>query len=442
MDLFTTFRSLLSRRKGSSNAELIIDTIRDIYEQRQETLQSRTEDKLEQLANNRTIEKAANQKRFENSLDNRVLYQDYLIRPTETINNYAIQLYNEDPNIEGAYEDKFKLVGNSKTLHESLWQEKLKDSERFITSLKDNPLANKPTFEEYDQVFLDSYNAKVNEVANDPRMASVAANLASRIFPKGFDDRVAKLRNEAQEAEARVKARKDQVQTVTTRAITEPVLSKEEAKDYVNKNFSSTVDIETIGKMNDIIDAGDDRRGYTVDEIVGIGLFSNTLQSEFISKARDELGLQRGKFIIMREQLGKTTSGVEFEAALNEHLKTNFFKIDDDIPKEIKKTEDTVNYLQKLKKDPIKNATLIEVIEKQLRIANSGNALKEKIMFNVSNTIVAQLVSPEFQIKLERYLEETPNATENTYYNDIIKQAMDTVSPILEELFELELGQN
>ena len=30
MDLFTTFRSLLSRRKGSSNAELIIDTIRDI----------------------------------------------------------------------------------------------------------------------------------------------------------------------------------------------------------------------------------------------------------------------------------------------------------------------------------------------------------------------------------------------------------------------------
>ena len=279
MDLFTTFRSLLSRRKGSSNAELIIDTIRDIYEQRQETLQSRTEDKLEQLANNRTIEKAANQKRFENSLDNRVLYQDYLIRPTETINNYAIQLYNEDPNIEGAYEDKFKLVGNSKTLHESLWQEKLKDSERFITSLKDNPLANKPTFEEYDQVFLDSYNAKVNEVANDPRMASVAANLASRIFPKGFDDRVAKLRNEAQEAEARVKARKDQVQTVTTRAITEPVLSKEEAKDYVNKNFSSTVDIETIGKMNDIIDAGDDRRGYTVDEIVGIGLFSNTLQS-------------------------------------------------------------------------------------------------------------------------------------------------------------------
>ena len=110
MDLFTTFRSLLSRRKGSSNAELIIDTIRDIYEQRQETLQSRTEDKLEQLATNRTIEKAANQKRFENSLDNRVLYQDYLIRPRETINNYAIQLYNEDPNIEGAYEDKFKLV--------------------------------------------------------------------------------------------------------------------------------------------------------------------------------------------------------------------------------------------------------------------------------------------------------------------------------------------
>ena len=63
-------------------------------------------------------------------------------------------------------------------------------------------------------------------------------------------------------------------------------------------------------------------------------------------------------------------------------------------------------------------------------------------MFNVSNTIVAQLVSPEFQIKLERYLEETPNATENTYYNDIIKQAMDTVAPILEELFKLELGQN
>lgn len=136
MDLFTTFRSLLSRRKGSSNAELIIDTIRDIYEQRQETLQSRTEDKLEQLANNRTIEKAANQKRFENSLDNRVLYQDYLIRPKETIKSYAIQLYNEDPNIEGTYDNKFKLVGNSKTLHESLWQEKLKDSERFITSLK------------------------------------------------------------------------------------------------------------------------------------------------------------------------------------------------------------------------------------------------------------------------------------------------------------------
>ena len=442
MDLFTTFRSLLSRRKGSSNAELIIDTIRDIYEQRQETLQSRTEDKLEQLANNRTIEKAANQKRFENSLDNRVLYQDYLIRPTETINNYAIQLYNEDPNIEGAYEDKFKLVGNSKTLHESLWQEKLKDSERFITSLKDNPLANKPTFEEYDQVFLDSYNAKVNEVANDPRMASVAANLASRIFPKGFDDRVAKLRNEAQEAEARVKARKDQVQTVTTRAITEPVLSKEEAKDYVNKNFSSTVDIETIGKMNDIIDAGDDRKGYTVDEIVGIGLFSNTLQSEFLQKARDDVALEKSRFSVLSGELGKPTEGPEFEANLRQHLQDNFFKIDDDIPKEIKKTEDTVNYLQKLKKDPIKNATLIEVIEKQLRIANSGNALKEKIMFNVSNTIVAQLVSPEFQIKLERYLEENPNATENTYYNDIIKQAINTVAPLLRTLFEVELGQN
>ena len=442
MDLFTTFRSLLSRRKGSSNAELIIDTIRDIYEQRQETLQSRTEDKLEQLANNRTIEKAANQKRFENSLNNRVLYQDYLIRPRETINNYAIQLYNEDPNIEGAYEDKFKLVGNSKTLHESLWQEKLKDSERFITSLKDNPLANKPTFEEYDQVFLDSYNAKVNEVANDPRMASVAANLASRIFPKGFDDRVAKLRNEAQEAEARVKARKEQVQTVTTRAITEPVLSKEEAIDYVNKNFSSTVDIETIGKMNDIIDAGDDRRGYTVDEIVGIGLFSNTLQSEFLQKARDDVGLEKGRFIIMREQLGKSTSGDEFEASLNEHLKTKFFNIDDDIPKEIKKVEDTVKYLEKLKKDPIKNATLIEAIEKQLRIENSGNGLKEKIMFNTANTITAKLIDPDFQLVLNRYLEDNKDKTENDYYNEVLNQAFSTVLPLLNTLFQAELGQN
>jgi len=442
MDLFTTFRSLLSRRKGSSNAELIIDTIRDIYEQRQETLQSRTEDKLEQLANNRTIEKAANQKRFENSLDNRVLYQDYLIRPRETINNYAIKLYNEDPNIEGAYEDKFKLVGNSKTLHESLWQEKLKDSERFITSLKDNPLANKPTFEEYDQVFLDSYNAKVNEVANDPRMASVAANLASRIFPKGFDDRVAKLRNEAQEAEARVKARKEQVQTVTTRAITEPVLSKEEAIDYVNKNFSSTVDIETIGKMNDIIDAGDNRRGYTVDEIVGIGLFSNTLQSEFLQKARDDVGLEKGRFIIMREQLGKSTSGDEFEASLNEHLKTKFFNIDDDIPKEIKRVEDTVKYLEELKKDPIKNATLIEAIEKQLRIENSGNGLKEKIMFNTANTITAKLIDPDFQLVLNRYLEDNKDKTENDYYNEVLNQAFSTVLPLLNTLFQAELGQN
>ena len=442
MDLFTTFRSLLSRRKGSSNAELIIDTIRDIYEQRQETLQSRTEDKLEQLATNRTIEKAANQKRFENSLDNRVLYQDYLIRPRETINNYAIQLYNEDPNIEGAYEDKFKLVGNSKTLHESLWQEKLKDSERFITSLKDNPLANKPTFEEYDQVFLDSYNAKVNEVANDPRMASVAANLASRIFPKGFDDRVAKLRNEAQEAEARVKARKDQVQTVTTRAITEPVLSKEEAKDYVNKNFSSTVDIETIGKMNDIIDAGDDRNGYTVDEIVGIGLFSNTLQSEFLQKARDDVALEKSRFSVLSGELGKPTEGPEFEANLRQHLQDKFFNIGDEIPEQIKRVEDTVKYLEKLKKDPIKNATLIEAIEKQLRIENSGNGLKEKIMFNTANTITAKLIDPDFQLVLNRYLEDKKDKTENDYYNEVLNQAFSTVLPLLNTLFQAELGQN
>ena len=442
MDLFTTFRSLLSRRKGSSNAELIIDTIRDIYEQRQETLQSRTEDKLEQLANNRTIEKAANQKRFENSLDNRVLYQDYLIRPRETINNYAIQLYNEDPNIEGAYEDKFKLVGNSKTLHESLWQEKLKDSERFITSLKDNPLANKPTFEEYDQVFLDSYNAKVNEVANDPRMASVAANLASRIFPKGFDDRVAKLRNEAQEAEARVKARKEQVQTVTTRAITEPVLSKEEAIDYINKNFSSTVDIETIGKMNDIIDAGDDRRGYTVDEIVGIGLFSNTLQSEFLQKARDDVALEKSRFSVLSGELGKPTEGPEFEANLRQHLQDKFFNIGDEIPEQIKRVEDTVKYLEKLKKDPIKNATLIEAIEKQLRIENSGNGLKEKIMFNTANTITAKLIDPDFQLVLNRYLEDNKDKTENDYYNEVLNQAFSTVLPLLNTLFQAELGQN
>ena len=442
MDLFTTFRSLLSRRKGSSNAELIIDTIRDIYEQRQETLQSRTEDKLEQLATNRTIEKAANQKRFENSLDNRVLYQDYLIRPRETINNYAIQLYNEDPNIEGAYEDKFKLVGNSKTLHESLWQEKLKDSERFITSLKDNPLANKPTFEEYDQVFLDSYNAKVNEVANDPRMASVAANLASRIFPKGFDDRVAKLRNEAQEAEARVKARKEQVQTVTTRAITEPVLSKEEAIDYINKNFSSTVDIETIGKMNDIIDAGDDRRGYTVDEIVGIGLFSNTLQSEFLQKARDDVALEKSRFSVLSGELGKPTEGPEFEANLRQHLQDKFFNIGDEIPEQIKRVEDTVKYLEKLKKDPIKNATLIEAIEKQLRIENSGNGLKEKIMFNTANTITAKLIDPDFQLVLNRYLEDNKDKTENDYYNEVLNQAFSTVLPLLNTLFQAELGQN
>ena len=442
MDLFTTFRSLLSRRKGSSNAELIIDTIRDIYEQRQETLQSRTEDKLEQLATNRTIEKAANQKRFENSLDNRVLYQDYLIRPTETINNYAIQLYNEDPNIEGAYEDKFKLVGNSKTLHESLWQEKLKDSERFITSLKDNTLANKPTFEEYDQVFLDSYNAKVNEVANDPRMASVAANLASRIFPKGFDDRVAKLRNDAQEAEARVKARKEQVQTVTTRAITEPVLSKEEAIDYINKNFSSTVDIETIGKMNDIIDAGDDRNGYTVDEIVGIGLFSNTLQSEFLQKARDDVALEKSRFSVLSGELGKPTEGPEFEANLRQHLQDKFFNIGDEIPEQIKRVEDTVKYLEKLKKDPIKNATLIEAIEKQLRIENSGNGLKEKIMFNTANTITAKLIDPDFQLVLNRYLEDNKDKTENDYYNEVLNQAFSTVLPLLNTLFQAELGQN
>ena len=273
-------------------------------------------------------------------------------------------------------------------------------------------------------------------------MASVAANLASRIFPKGFDDRVAKLRNEAQEAEARVKARKEQVQTVTTRAITEPVLSKEEAIDYVNKNFSSTVDIETIGKMNDIIDAGDDRRGYTVDEIVGIGLFSNTLQSEFLQKARDDVGLEKGRFIIMREQLGKSTSGDEFEKSLNEHLQDKFFNIGDEIPDQIKRVEDTVKYLEKLKKDPIKNATLIEAIEKQLRIENSGNGLKEKIMFNAANTITAKLIDPDFQLVLKRYLEDYPDKTENDYYNEVLDQAFSTVLPLLNTLFQAELGQN
>ena len=144
----------------------------------------------------------------------------------------------------------------------------------------------------------------------------------------------------------------------------------------------------------------------------------------------------------MSGELGKPTEGPEFEANLRQHLQDKFFNIGDEIPEQIKRVEDTVKYLEKLKKDPIKNATLIEAIEKQLRIENSGNGLKEKIMFNTANTITAKLIDPDFQLVLNRYLEDNKDKTENDYYNEVLNQAFSTVLPLLNTLFQAELGQN
>lgn len=63
-------------------------------------------------------------------------------------------------------------------------------------------------------------------------------------------------------------------------------------------------------------------------------------------------------------------------------------------------------------------------------------------MFNTANTITAKLIDPDFQLVLNRYLEDNPDKTENDYYNEVLNQAFSTVLPLLNTLFQAELGQN
>ena len=63
-------------------------------------------------------------------------------------------------------------------------------------------------------------------------------------------------------------------------------------------------------------------------------------------------------------------------------------------------------------------------------------------MFNTANTITAKLIDPDFQLVLNRYLEDNKDKTENDYYNEVLNQAFSTVLPLLNTLFQAELGQN
>jgi len=128
------------------------------------------------------------------AVQNRQNYQAYLNNPKEFISDYAIELFNKNPNIRAELGDNaYSRMVNKEDLTEegynaalAIFNDETENAQKYIDSIKDNPVINLPTFSQYNQLAKNEFKLAVSAIEDDPTKKGTIRGWFSKNFGDGL----------------------------------------------------------------------------------------------------------------------------------------------------------------------------------------------------------------------------------------------------------------
>jgi len=406
--LGSVFSSLLARRgrikSRERNEAIVLASLRDAFKKGQKNLEEELSDSLANLTENYKYETAGRQELYnsEQASANRKLLQQYnsSVDKDKVIQDYAISLYNEDPNItkySTNFSERGKLIGDAKALDEQFWQSKLKKAESHINSLQTDPLASAPTFADYNRAYYDAFKSSYKLVKDDPTKKSLVLNLAQRVFPNAFDTRIAELEVAVEEAKESVDTQEQLERTPVVQTIYD---TKENVINYVNENIKNNVTEETYLNIIENVNNKKNYKGMTEDDIIGLALGTQVLSDKNLSDAQllvrqnSELHDEKWKSENRKKDgtLGiiprpGTDGYKEYIDSKNLYLNRNVFN----------KNDSTNKYLDIIARieDPNTPKAIKNILQTQIKDAGTDNVLESLIVGLIQDSVDPDYFSRE-----------------------------------------------
>tara|TARA_X000001316_G_C922169_1_gene37056 strand:- start:197 stop:1537 length:1341 start_codon:yes stop_codon:yes gene_type:complete len=282
-----------SLKKKETQQALLLTALIEGFNQAGRIQKENLNDSILDLKENYDMGVLDREARYEKEKENRTLYENYIKNPDATVKKYAINLYNNDDVILSKginFSNKGSYTGDTKILAEELWNSKLKESKEFIETLKDNPLATSPSFVKFNQAYYNSYKAAVNQLKNDPTKKSLLAAIANKIFPKGFDERKARLQNAFDEAKAVTTVQKQSEESIESFNPNKIVFTnKKEAEKFVEEEYSESLSIDKTEHIINQINKLPENVEITKNKIISIAIADEILNPNNLSLVEKEI---------------------------------------------------------------------------------------------------------------------------------------------------------
>ena len=280
------------RKKKDAFTAIAVSAFLETLGAKGQQLKQGLTDALTNLKEDFTLETLSRQYQYEDEKENRKLYKNYEANPEREIEKYAIELYNDDPDIYKhgvSFSNRGKLIGEVKTIDESIWQKKLRDAGKFFENLKNNPLVIKPTFIDYNRPDQNSYKAAFRRIKDDPTKEGALRNLASKAFPKRFDRRIAELDLAVEEQQIKVKAQEDTQKEFDPTIKDEVAYDKTQAVKYIMDKYSEVLDLNTLQEITSTIKNKKGDLGFTENDILSIAISTQILNKDNLGIVQKEV---------------------------------------------------------------------------------------------------------------------------------------------------------
>lgn len=276
------------RKKKDAITALAISAFVETLGAKNKQLDQELEDSIKDVNENFTIGNLSRQYQWEEEKEARGLYKDYLDNPERTVNNYAIQLYDDDPNIQGMdinFRTRGKLTGEAKVIEEELWQSKKQKAKEYLESLADNPLTAKPTFQAFNQVYYNEHKAAIRRLKDDPSKQGAIRSWINKNFPEKYDARIAEL--DVALEEQRKKVAQQEQRPVKVKE--EKVYTKGEAIARVQEVYKDKLSDDTQLEIMSIINNRKSDLGFTENEILSAAISTQILNESYLGPVEAEI---------------------------------------------------------------------------------------------------------------------------------------------------------
>jgi predicted DNA-binding protein (UPF0278 family) len=376
-----------SRKKKDAYTALAISAFIETLGAKNKQLDQDLEDSIKDVNENFTIGNLSRQYQWEEEKEARGLYNDYLDNPETTINNYAIQLYDEDPNIIGMdvnFRTRGKLTGDAKVIEEELWQSKKQKAKEYLEALANNPLTAKPTFQTFNQVYYNEHKSAIRRLKDDPSKQGAIRSWINKKFPEKYDARIAEL--DVALEEQRKKVAQQEQRPVKVKE--EKVYTKEEAIDRVQEVYQDKLSDDTMLEIEGIINNRNADLGFTENEILSAAISTQILNESYLGPVEAEIKKATSVFNAGYARSKRTEGGIlgdipkpnddtyqAYSDELSDYLDINVFKRDPITAK--------TNKLLRIIGDPNSTKAAIEIATANLREMGKDSTFNSIITYTL-----------------------------------------------------------